>query len=113
MEDPDMIDGLEEIRSAVDALATRDERLKSRLSTAGKRFWSATYHLDEWPSRIQKRAESIQRTILARGSVQATVAEMTLEEAEEVAEQILELLLDLQKATEDRQRVSGPSDVPT
>ncbi len=93
-----MIEGLEDIRSAAESLATRDERLKKRLREAGKEFWSATYFQDEWPATLRERAEQVQKLILARGTVKDTVSQMSLEEARHAAEKILHLLIDFEQA---------------
>lgn len=104
-----MIDGLDDVRSAAEALATRDERLKARLSEAGRDVWSAMYHADDWPPHLRERAERVQKAILAHGTVQESVAQMNVEEAKEVAGQILDLLIELERACSSRQ--PGPESV--
>lgn len=98
-----MIEGLEQIRSAAETLATRDERLKARLKKAGREFWSAMYHVDEWPAELQKLAESVQRSILAHGSVRDTVSRMSRSEARQAAGEILDLLVEFEKITARRE----------
>jgi Lon protease-like protein len=105
-----MIDGLEEIRAAAEALATRDEKLKERLRRAGREFWSATYFKDDWPAELRERAADLQRALLEHGSVKETVAKMSRDQAEDTAENILYLLVEFEKATGSKVVLDAPDD---
>jgi hypothetical protein len=96
VEDEAMAKGLQDIRLAAEILASRDERLKARLTEAGERFWAANYHYDKWPSDLQEQADRIQERILADGRVKETVSAMDRATAEDVAKQILDFMVDFE-----------------
>jgi hypothetical protein len=93
-----MSDGMEEIREAAESLAVMDEKLRARLTEAGKVFWSATFHYDDWPESLRRRADRILARILADGPVKETIGRMDLQEAKETAREILEFIVDFERS---------------
>lgn len=91
-------DGIENIRSAAASLATKDSRLKSRLASAGERFWSALNNREEWPEELQESARRIESMILRDGPVQDTVSAMDLDTARKTAAEILQFMVDFEVA---------------
>lgn len=101
-----MFDGLDQIREAAESLAVMDEKLRARLTDAGQSFWSATFHYDDWPANLRRRADRILEHILAEGPVKETIRRMDIEKARETAREILEFMVDFEKS----QGASRPED---
>jgi len=93
-----MFEGIDKIRAAAEALATRDVDLKQRLVEAGEKFWAAAFHYPDWPPHLQERAEQIQSLILAQGTVAQTVPQMNPDAARQAAHEILRFMVEFEIA---------------
>lgn len=86
-----ILEELEVIRSAAQALAVREGVATDRLLDASAQLWSAMYEMPEWPSEVDPSARRILDQVTANGSVETTLPEMDKATALDVADEIIHL----------------------
>jgi hypothetical protein len=92
---------LPHIRKAAHILTSQEAPLRPRLVEAGNEFWVAMSAPNQWPAEMQEKADDVLRRLLAGGTIQATVGQMDLNAAREVAMDILDLAADLEAVHSD------------
>jgi hypothetical protein len=84
-----MSDGFNHIHNAAELLADHETQVKKRVRDAAHQFWAAARHTEEWPWELRSHADAICQRIFSRVAIDATVARMGEEVAEDMAEELL------------------------
>ena len=86
--------GLEHLRNANRALHNGFADPREALQAAADEFWRGVFYAPAWPEDLRKAAEDVYPSILLRGSIQRTIAELDdagLEEAQRKIEDFCSL----------------------
>lgn len=70
------MNGLEHLRNAGRALHNGFADPREALQAAADEFWRGVFYAPAWPEDLRKAAEEVYPSILLRGSIQRTIAEL-------------------------------------
>ncbi len=86
-----MLRGLEHVNRAVQILVGRNAMLNQRLYEAAREFEAALGEPGQWPAELWDRAIRIDKKLTAKGRADQTINGMDVPDAEQIAEEILDL----------------------
>jgi len=93
-----MFQGLNHLHEAVPLLVCGNAMLDGRFHEAAHEFLIALKRPDQWPPDLLQQARSIEQRLTAEGTLEATLEQFDTVTAENIAEQILDLI----EAVDDR-----------
>lgn len=85
------VKGIEHLREARTALYGENGDLRDRLKAAAHRFWSASFHVETWPSGLRTKAEALTARLFRHGKIDDAVGRMGNKTAGEISQDILRL----------------------
>ncbi len=93
-----MFQGADQVGNAVQLLLARNAMLDERLYEAANEFLAALDDGDRWPVNLLEDALAIKERLTARGDLDRTIAGMDVAEAEDIAEDMLEIFVAIEVA---------------
>jgi len=104
-----MFQGLNHLHEAVPLLVCGGAMLDGRFNEAAHEFLIALRRPEQWPPDLLQHARTIEQRLTAEGTLEATLEQFDPVTAENIAEQILDLI---EAADESlaQHRVEGPLD---
>jgi len=86
-----MSGGFDHINRAVQILVGRNAMLNERLYEAAREFSAGVQDTEHWPTKLREKAIRIDQKLTAKGRISSTINGMNVPDAEELAEEILEM----------------------
>ena len=104
-----MFQGLNHLHEAVPLLVCGNVMLDGRFREAAHEFLVALKRPEQWPPDLLQHARAIEQRLTAEGTLEDTLKQIDTVTAESIAEQILDLIEDIDESLA-RSRIEGPLD---